>query len=263
MRSFLFVPGNRPERFEKALGAGADAVILDLEDAVAESDKALARKHIRSARLEGCKIFVRINAHGTPWFDDDLIGLGRPEIYGVVLPKAESAMQLEAVARRVRKPVMPIIESALGLWQAMEVARAVGVERVAFGSVDFQLDMGSDGSDEALLHPRSQLVLVSRVAGLQPPVDGVTVNLHDNSIVERNAAKARSLGFGGKLCIHPKQIPLVNAAFNPTDEEAAWARRVVDAYDKAGAGAVSVGGMMVDRPVLLKAQRILELVAGQ
>jgi citrate lyase subunit beta / citryl-CoA lyase len=265
MRSFLFVPGIRPERFNKALASGADAVILDLEDAVGEPDKAQARQHVADAVAgfvaSTVRVLLRVNGFGTPWFDDDLSLLALDGIDGVVLPKAESAAALEAVARVTAKPIFPLIESALGVWQVLEVAQAPGVERLVFGSVDFELDLDCAGSWEALLYARSRIVLASRVAGLSPPVDGVTVTLDDAGQLAADAAKARDLGFGGKLCIHPKQIVQINAAFSPSEEELAKARVVVEAFERSGGGAVSVDGRMVDLPVLLKAKRLLAMNA--
>lgn len=264
MRSLLFVPGDRPERFAKAQAAGADAVVLDLEDAVAPADKARARDNIARAPLAGGTVLVRTNAFDAPGFEDDLRVLGRSEIRGAVLPKTESAEQVAAVLAGVSRPiqVVALIESALGVWQALEIARAPGVACLAFGSIDFQLDAGCDGSDEALLYARSRLVLASRIGGLLAPIDGVTAAIDDAQRLASDTASARALGFGGKLCIHPKQVGPVNAAFSPTEQEIAWARKVVEACAGSGAGALAVGGMMIDRPVLLKAQRILAMAGA-
>ena len=266
MRSFLFVPGIRPERFSKALTSGADTVIVDLEDAVAEADKAQARQYVADGAsafgASTTRVLVRINGFGTPWFDDDLTLLTARGIDGVVLPKAESAEALLNVARVSGKPILPIVESALGVWQVLEVARAPGVERLVFGSVDFELDLDCSGSWDALLYARSRIVLASRVAGLLPPVDGVTVTLDDTAQLAADASAARRLGFGGKLCIHPKQVAQVNASFSPGEDELAKAREVVEAFERAGGGAVSVDGRMVDLPVLLKARRQLAMAGG-
>ncbi|MGF6598475.1 citrate lyase subunit beta/citryl-CoA lyase [Paraburkholderia sp. GAS448] len=264
MRSLLFVPGIRPERFAKALACGADAVIVDLEDAVGAVDKGPARQHVADAAAafaaSTTRVLLRINGFGTPWFDEDLSLLMLGGIDGVVLPKAENAMALEALVRVTTKPILPIVESALGVWQALEVARGPGVERLIFGSVDFELDLDCSGTWQALLYARSQIVLASRVAGLLPPVDGVTVALDDAAQLATDASRARSLGFGGKLCIHPKQVAQVNAAFSPSEEELAKAREAIEAFERAGSGAVSVNGRMVDLPVLLKARRQLAMV---
>ncbi|MEX3914646.1 CoA ester lyase [Paraburkholderia sp. BR10872] len=263
MRSFLFVPGSKPERFAKALAAGADAVIVDLEDAVADADKASAREHVADAArtfvAAPVRVLLRINGAGTQWFEDDLSLAVLDGIDGIVLPKAENSAALTAVATATQKPIWPIIESAEGVWNALEVARMPGVERLIFGSVDFELDLDCDGSWDALLHARSRIVLASRVAGIQSPVDGVTVAINDERQLAEDSSKARSLGFGGKLCIHPRQVEAVNAAFSPSADEIAKARRIVEAYERAEGGAVSVDGRMVDLPVLLKARRIVGL----
>ncbi|MEM5422426.1 HpcH/HpaI aldolase/citrate lyase family protein [Paraburkholderia ferrariae] len=263
MRSFLFVPGSKPERFAKALAAGADAVIVDLEDAVADADKASARAHVADAArtfvAAPVRVLLRINGAGTQWFEDDLSLAALDGIDGIVLPKAENSAALSAVATATQKPIWPIIESAEGVWNALEVARMPGVERLIFGSVDFELDLDCDGSWDALLHARSRIVLASRVAGIQSPVDGVTVAINDEQQLAEDSSKARSLGFGGKLCIHPCQVEAVNAAFSPSADEIAKARRIVEAYERAEGGAVSMDGRMVDLPVLLKARRIVGL----
>jgi citrate lyase subunit beta / citryl-CoA lyase len=263
MRSFLFVPGSKPERFVKALDAGADAVIVDLEDAVAEADKASARKHVAEAvrifSASPVRVLLRVNAAGTQWFEDDLLLMASDGVDGVVLPKAENPAALMAVAAVTKKPILPIIESAEGVWNALEVARMPGVERLIFGSVDFELDLDCDGSWDALLYARSRIVLASRVAGILSPVDGVTVAIDDEQQLADDSSKARSLGFGGKLCIHPRQVNQVNSAFSPSPDEIAKARRIVEAYERAEGGAVSVDGRMVDLPVLLKARRIVSL----
>lgn len=259
MRSYLFVPGDRPERFAKALAAGADVVIFDLEDAVAMSNKALARDCIAKAVEEGADVMLRINGHGTPAFAEDLELLRRLRVKGVMLPKAESIGPLQELSAVTDAPIVPLIESALGLWRVLDVANGPGVERLAFGSIDFQVDVGCDGSDEALLHARSQIVLASRVAGLQAPIDGVSVTLDDAQVIAAEAAHSRALGFAGKLCIHPRQVPVVNQVFTPSADELDWARRVVEASERSGGAAVSVDGAMVDLPVLIKAQGLLAM----
>jgi len=260
-RSFLFVPGNRHERFDKACASGAHAVILDLEDAVAPPDKAAARAHIGAWLDAGGRAWLRINACDTEGHADDLALLALPGVAGVVLPKAEDAERVRGVAAHLRPgvPLMPLVESALGVWNAREVAAATdAVSRLAFGSIDFQLDTGIVGDREELLYARSRLVLASRVAGRLAPVDGVTTALDDEAVLAADVAAARRLGFGGKLCIHPKQVGAVNAGFRPPAAELEWARRVVSAARAAGANAVRVDGKMVDKPVLERAQALLD-----
>jgi len=257
VRSYLFVPGNRPERFAKALASGAHAVIVDLEDAVPPAQKEAARAALAEWLTAAQPVFVRINAAGTPWFDDDARLCSRPGVAGVVLPKAESAEAIDAVRSRVgeRVAVLPLVETARGLWNVLVIARA-GVSRLVFGSIDYQADLGM--TDDELVHARSQLVLASRVAEIDSPVDGVTTSIDDAVALHRDTLRARTLGLGAKLCIHPKQVPVVNEAFRPTEAEIEWARRVVEADAAANGAAVAVDGRMVDRPVLLKARAILQ-----
>ena len=259
VRSYLFAPGSRPERFAKALEAGADAVILDLEDAVGLADKAVARDAIAGWLSPERPVLVRINGSDTPWFEDDLAICGLPGVAGVVLPKAERPEQVAAVVARAGAgvPVLPLIETAAGIWNAHAVASVPGVQRLLFGTIDFQVDMGIDGEGEELLHFRSQLVLVSRVAGLQAPVDGVCTAIDDPQRLQDETRRARRLGFGAKLCIHPKQVGVVRDCWTPTPEEVDWARRVVAADAASGGAAVALDGKMIDRPVLLKAREIL------
>ena len=258
-RSYLFVPADRPERYAKALASGADAVIVDLEDAVAAAAKDSARSAL-AAWLDagGGGIAVRINDAASASFDADLAVAGRAGVVAVVVPKAERA---EALARvRAAAPhaaLVPLIETAAGIDHVREIAGAPGVERLAFGAIDLQLDLGieeSDGGDE-LLAFRSALVLASRRAGLDAPVDGVNTAIDDAAAIEADTRRARRLGFGAKLCIHPRQLAAVHAAFAPSAAELAWAERVVAAAGDGGA--VAVDGRMVDRPVLLRAQALL------
>jgi citrate lyase subunit beta / citryl-CoA lyase len=256
-RSYLFVPGNRPERFAKARATHAHAVVVDLEDAVPHDRKREARDALAGWLSEDRPVLVRVNARTTEWFEDDLAACAHPGVCAVVLPKAECAADVDAVvaACGARMPVFPLIESAAGLWNALEVGRASNVQALMFGSLDYQADLGT--TDDELLHARSQLVLVSRVAGIAAPIDGVTASIGDDETLRRDALRARGLGFAGKLCIHPRQVDLVNACFLPTAAEIAWARRIVDGHARAGGGVLTIDGCMVDRPVLLKAQAIV------
>jgi len=256
-RSYLFVPGDRPERFDKACHAGADSVIVDLEDAVAPAAKAAARAHLLAWLNSGTPVYVRINAAGTDWFGADLALCAHPGVAGIVLPKAERVADVEAVAGAGARAILPLVESALGLWHAVDLCRAPRVERLVFGAIDFCADLRMRESHANLLPARSQLVLASRVAGIQAPVDGVTVALDDMDAVRTDTLRARDLGFGAKLCIHPQQIQAVHAAFLPTPAELAWAGRVQAAFQAAQGAAVAVDGRMVDRPVLLLAEQML------
>ena len=258
-RSYLFVPGDRPERFEKARAAGADAVILDLEDAVLPDRKSAARDTVLAHLDPARAAFVRANAADTPWFADDIAALaGHPGVAGIVLPKAETREQIDAVLARAHPAltVLPILETARGLAGVTTLCKAPKVPRVLFGTLDFQIDMNIEGDGDELLFFRSQIVLASRLVGIEAPVDGPSTVLDDPAAIEADARRARRLGFGGKLCIHPKQIDAVHRAYAWSDDEKAWAARVLQAVQASGGSAVAVDGKMVDLPVILKAQRI-------
>jgi len=252
VRAPLFVPADRPERFAKAAASGTDAVILDLEDAVAPHAKQAARAALVTDFTD-LPVIVRINAHGTKWHDADVAAVASLSVAAVILPKAEDAAICEAVAQVLGKPLIALIETARGLANARTIAATTGVERLAFGSIDFCADLACAHLREVLLPARSELVLASRLAGIAAPIDGVTVQLNDLSISRDDAAHARALGMSGKLCIHPKQVPEIKRAFAPTEDEIAWARRVL----ASGDGAVSVDGAMVDEPVRIRARTML------
>ena len=253
----LFVPADRPERFAKAGFSGADAIIIDLEDAVAPDRKTLARAQIsRSGALpQNILIYVRLNARFTPWHNEDMAALAALDVAGIVLPKVESAADVEAVAALLKKrEVIALIETAAGLAAARQIAGAAATTRLAFGSIDFCADLGMAHTREALLMARSELVLASRLGGLPAPLDGVTASLGDAKLAEDDARYAASLGFGGKLCIHPAQIAPVKLGFAPSEAEIAWAARVLAAAED---GAAAVDGAMVDAPVRARARRIM------
>lgn len=257
-RSLLFVPGDRPERFAKALASGADAVIVDLEDAVAPASKVAARDALTGHLVGHSGVVLRINGRDTPWFDDDARAGAHPAIVGVMCPKTSGADDIAALRSRCGdKPVLALVETALGLAGVGGIAAAPGVARLVFGSIDFQLDMDIEDDDDVLRPFRAQIVLASRVAGLPAPVDGVTAAIADADALGRDSRRARASGFGGKLCIHPAQVATVNAAFTPSAEQLAWARRVVAASRASQGGAVAVDGRMVDAPVFARACRLL------
>jgi citrate lyase subunit beta/citryl-CoA lyase len=268
-RTFLFVPADRPERHARALASGAGAVIVDLEDAVAPERKAAAREqlagsHAALSAAERSRLLVRVNPCGTAWHDEDralVARLSGQGLAGVVLPKAERAEELAALAAAVgpRGVLVPLIESVAGLAALDALANAAQVLRFAFGHLDFQADLGlACDADEAELVPvRLALVLASRRAGLAAPIDGVSPDWRDRERLRLDAARARRGGFGAKLCIHPEQVGPVHAALGPSAEQLAWAQRVNKAMHAAGGGVISLDGRMVDAPVLRLAQRLL------
>lgn len=257
-RSYLYVPGNRPERFDKAAAAGADAVIIDLEDAVPPAEKPAARAALSAWLSPRKPVIVRVNAADSPWYAEDLAACDVAGVAGVVLPKAENIDEaILALCRRRKAALLPLIETAAGMARAEAVAATACVQRLMFGTIDFQFELGIDGDGDELLAFRSRLVLASRLAGIQSPVDGPCTSWEDAALLDADCRRARRLGFGGKLCIHPRQVAAVNAAFSPAAGEVAWARRVLEAARGSGGAAVAVDGRMIDRPVILKAERIL------
>lgn len=283
-RTYLFVPGNRPERFDKALASGADAVILDLEDAVAPADKPRAREHVGTwarARASGVRagagagdaeaggdagaagagapqVWVRVNDESTSWHADDLRMLRDAGLAAAMLPKAEDPEQLARAAHAIgeRASLIALVETARGVRDVDAVAAAPGVARIAFGTVDYALDLDLPGDGPAMLHAACRIAIASRAAGIASPIAGVTVAIDDAASLLDDLAQARACGFGAKLCIHPKQVAAIHAALAPAAAEVDWARRVLDAAASAG-GAVQLDGKMVDRPVVLRAQAIL------
>ncbi|WP_442596247.1 HpcH/HpaI aldolase/citrate lyase family protein [Parapusillimonas sp. JC17] len=263
IRAALFVPASRPERFSKAMAAGADAIIIDLEDAVETSLKAQARTHVLEfARGNPDTAFMlRVNGAGSEWFDAD-IELCRqcPSLSAVVLPKAESAAQV-ARAAAAGKPVIPIVESAAGVLALAALAASPAVERLSFGSLDLMLETGTApdtaGAQLLLDHIRCQILLHSAASGLAAPLDGVYPNFSDREGLERIATQVAQMGFGGMLCIHPAQVPIIVRAFSPPESEQAWAKRVVAVADETGSFAFQLDGKMVDAPVIERARRIL------
>ncbi|MFC4625743.1 HpcH/HpaI aldolase/citrate lyase family protein [Daeguia caeni] len=260
-RSFLFVPGHRPERFAKAQASGAHQIILDLEDAVAPADKLAARGHAVDWLSQGNQALVRINAPDTEWFGDDVCALaGMPDL-AVVLPKADpsSVKALSAIAPQAR--IIALVETVAGVLQLAELARMPAVRRIAFGHLDFSADARIPGTGGVLDMVRFQIALHSRDGELAMPIDGVTVELTDEAIIAADVARARELGFGAKLCIHPKQVDVVNRGFAPSEAERDWAARVIAALEAAGGAAVQVDGKMVDKPMMTRAAAILADVA--
>ncbi|MGE0257988.1 MAG: CoA ester lyase [Alphaproteobacteria bacterium] len=282
LRSFLFAPGNHARRVEKALTLDADAVILDLEDAVATAEKPAAREAVAAsfARPRTGLLYVRVNAVDTEFCYGDLLAVVRPGLDGIILPKVESAAGLAAIdwllAQLERErglaaggiDLIPIIETASGL-DGLGALLSAGtrIRRVAFGAGDFTLDVNmvwSRGESE-LAQARAAIVTASRAAGIEAPLDTVWVDLTDPEGLEASARTALGLGFQGKMCIHPEQIPIVNRVFTPTDEEVAFAERVAAAFIKAeaeGSAAIQLDGKFIDYPIVYRAQRVLKRIAA-
>ncbi len=271
--TYLFVPGNRPDRFDKALASGAGVVILDLEDAVAIEEKTVARGAVHDWCLaHGAvldRIAVRINNIDSSEYLADVDAVARAGVRLVMLPKAESA---EAIVRLVKRcgthaMVLPLIESARGIRAVDAIAAATGVLRLAFGTLDYALDLGIYGSiagDAAgLTYPASRIAIASRCADIAPPIAGVTVDIDDDAALLADLRFARAVGFGAKMCIHPRQVTVIHDALQPNADEVSWARRVLAAGENSS-GAINVDGKMVDRPVLIRAQAIVDqFVAAQ
>lgn len=254
--SYLFVPGNRPDRYAKACATRAGAVIVDLEDAVAPAEKVAARRALVEWLASERPVMVRVNAPGSEWFVDDLHACTHAAVVAIVLPKAERGDDVEQVTAICgARPVLPLVETARGLWNALSVAQAPNVRTLLLGALDLQADLRA--SDDDLTYARSRLVLISRVAGIDAPVDGVTQAIDDPELLRRDCVRARQLGFAGKLCIHPKQVDIVNRCFAPSPEDVTWARRVIDAFAGSDGNAALLDGKMIDRPVLVRAKAIL------
>lgn len=262
-RSFLFAPASDERKLAKALDAGADAVIADLEDAVVAAEKERARgvatSLLREPRADVLRL-VRVNAVGTPWFADDLAAARELELDGIVLPKAtpDAAPALAGLGA----PVVAIVETAAGVRLAYELAVVPEVACLMLGAVDLGLELGLEPRPDGLelLYARSSLVVASAAAGLRAPLDQVWVDVRDGEGLRRDCALGRSLGFRGKACVHPAQVPVVNEAYAPSQDELGWAQEVVEAYERAaaeGAGAVALDGEMIDLPVVERARQLL------
>jgi citrate lyase subunit beta / citryl-CoA lyase len=260
-RSLLFVPGSRPDRFAKARASGADEIVIDLEDAVAPDEKAQAREHVRQWRATEGTGVVRINGPDSQWYEDDVAALtDRP--CAVMLPKAASKEEIAGLMNRLAPGscVIPLLESAVGVLEARGICAAAGVVRAAFGNADLAGDLGVDPADRtALAHARAATVLASAASRVAPPLDGVTIALTDDEVLRADAEHAAALGFTGKLCIHPRQVPIVHEVFSASPEELAWAREVVA---RASESVTVVDGRMIDKPVIDRARRLLARAPG-
>ena len=276
--SLLFAPGNHARRVEKSLTLGADAVILDLEDAVANAEKEASRGLVVQALQapRRCQGYVRINSLSSPWCLGDFMAVVTAGVDGIVLPKVETAADLQTgewLLQSLEKErglppgridLIPIVETGLGFSNIKDIARAARrARRLSFGAGDFTLDVGITWSaaETELLPYRSAFVVESRAAGLEPPLDTVWVALKDEEGFRRSVQHVKGIGFQGKLCIHPDQVPVVNECFRPSDKEVARSRRILDAFAEAeskGLAAIQVDGQFVDYPIVYLAQRVIE-----
>lgn len=281
-RSFLFAPGNHARKVEKVFGCGADHVILDLEDAVAKAEKVATRPLVAEAlkRPRSGGAYVRVNAYNTEFCYGDAAAVVGPGLDGIVFPMVESREQIVAfdwlvggLERERGLPVggidiIPIIETAKGIANARAIAAAgTRVKRMAFGAGDYTLDMNMEWTlaESELEHARTEMVVASRAAGLEGPLDTVWVHIKDLDNLEKSSRRARQLGFQGKMCIYPPHVDVVNRVFTPTDEEVAFARRVVEAFEKAekeGSSSIQLDGFFIDYPIVYKARKTLALMAS-
>ena len=277
-RSFLFAPGNHPRRVEKAFALEADAVILDLEDACPIAEKVATRSIVVAAcqRSRRCLGYIRVNATSTEYGYGDIVAVVQKGVDGIVLPKVETTDEIKAVdwvianlekERGLRVgsvDVIPIIETAKGMANIRAITLAgTRVRRIAFGAGDFTLDMNIawSRSEAELLPYRSECVLASRAAEIEPPLDTVWTDLKDPKGFTDSAHHIKNLGFQGKLCIHPDQVPIVNAVLSPSAEEIDWSHRVVEAFESAeaaGSASIQLEGKFIDYPIVDRARRILE-----
>jgi citrate lyase subunit beta/citryl-CoA lyase len=256
-RSFLFVPANRADRFDKAASSGAHQVILDLEDAVAPADKEAARRLV--AQWKGrADAIVRVNGADSAFFAADMEMIRSAGVTKLMLPKAEpTALNRLAGLLDRQCLVIALIETVKGHAELRSIGNSGLVSQLAFGNLDFGIDAGVTEMGQELDPVRLQIVLESRLAGLLPPIDGVTTSWSDPAAFGAAVGRAKALGFGAKLCIHPVQVGLVNEAFLPTAEELDWARRVMEATEASRGGAVALDGKMIDGPVIRRAELLL------
>ncbi|GGB32547.1 acyl-CoA lyase subunit beta [Oceanisphaera marina] len=271
LQTLLFVPANRPERFDKALASGADAIIIDLEDAVpaAEKDAASGTLATWLDSQPANSVLIRINGTGSPWFNQDTNLCRSAAVAGIIVPKADDPAALKELAHITEKPLLPFIESAVALARLNEIAAAPGVTRLLFGKLDLALDLGMDYpppagealNETAFLYARSQLVMCSRVHGLAAPIDAIYTAIHDAKGLTDYARQGMRLGFSGFLLIHPAQVAPAQKALTPTSAQISWARHIMDAEQREKGAVVAVSGNMVDTPVMARARRILELAS--
>lgn len=254
-RSFLFVPGARPDRFAKAAKSGADLVVLDLEDAVEADAKTVARANVHDWLADGHNAVVRINGHRSPYWADDVAMVKEFDKAAVMIPKAEDPDTVASVC--ADNAAIALVETAAGVLGASALSAVPGLMRTALGHIDLATELGVDpDAREALLFSRNMLMMAAAANNLASPVDGVTTSLRDAAALRSDLTYAKRLGFGGKLCVHPSQVQIVHDALRASPAELAWARSVLSSYSVNGAVG-DVDGQMVDAPVLARAAQIL------
>ena len=261
-RTFLFVPGDRPDRFARACASGADVVILDLEDAVGAEHKVVARRTVadfvrRTTSEEGPVISVRVNDPSSDHGAADLRELASTDVAAVVVPKVSGPDDVDAVVTSLAPgtSVLALVETAAAILALPEIA-AAGTTRLLLGHLDLAAELGLDPEDDDALWPaRFSLLVASAAAGLPAPVDGVPVQLRDAALAEAAARRSVRAGFGARLCVHPDQVEPIHAGLLPTQTELTWARRVLEAMLRRDVGVVD--GALVDEPVLLRARSIM------
>lgn len=270
-RSILFVPATRPERIAKAFATAADLVCIDLEDAVAPHEKSAGRANVvdflGGADVEPGRCMVRINSPRTDLGRDDLQAIGAPSLAlpYIMVPKVEGPTEIDGVGKTFgeRSPnLVALIESAEGLAAVEDIARGAdrGVVALAFGSADYGAQVGCADSWDALAYARGRIVAAAALGGI-PALDGVWFDIEDVAGLSVETGRIKSLGFAGKLAIHPRQVDPINAAFRPTPEAVDRARRIVEASAEGRTGVTVVDGHMVDAPVIAMARRVLDLAA--
>ena len=278
-RTYLFTPGNHPRKVEKVFGAGCDVVLLDLEDAVAVAAKEATRDAVVEAlkKPRRCRGYVRVNAIDTPFCYGDIEAIVGPWLDGICLPKVESATDLKTVDWMISNlerrqgleagsiDLLPIIETAKGMGAVLEIANSGGrLRRMSFGAGDYTRDLGLIWTfeEKELAAARSEIVLASRIAEIEPPIDTVFIHIREHEAFERATQLGREFGFQGKLCIHPDQVPIANSVYTPSDDEVAWAQKIISSFEQAeaeGSASIQVDGYFVDYPIVEKAQRIVDI----
>lgn len=276
-KSWFFVPGSKDKFLAKSLSLDTDVIIFDLEDSVVPDDKEEARLKVKEFLLDNQRAsqeYVRVNDIHSPYFIDDVKELAGTDIDGIMVPKVKDTDDIKIIDYILSRyegghhvkdkgiKVVPLIETGKGIGEAHAIAASSGrIECLAFGGEDYKLDLNISTNDEsALMYARMTLLNASGAAGIEPPIDGVFTDFHDQQSLEENCLMSRGLGFQGKLTIHPNQLETVNRVYSPTEEEMENARKIVEAYEESidtGSGALEVDGRMIDAPVAERAKKLL------